>query len=54
MKTLKELLSLPNDYPEWYFIWYKDAIEWILEDIQSSSATSVETIEKYLQDLLNK
>ena len=57
MKTLKELedsLSLPNDFKEWYYIWYKDAITWILEDLRNSSATSVETIEKYLQDLLNK
>ena len=37
-----------------YYEWRKDSIEWILNDIVDSQATSVESIEKYLQDLLNK
>ena len=56
MKTLKELkIELENQ--EWwnsaYFIGYKDAVEWIFNDIVNSQATSVESIQKYLQDLLN-
>ena len=56
MKTLKELdMYLQNQ--EWwnpaYFIWYKDAIEWIYNDIQQSAVLSVQGIEKYLQDLIN-
>lgn len=55
MKTLKELEIYLQNQERWnieYFIWYKDAIEWILEDVQNSSALSVESIEKYLEDLL--
>lgn len=55
MKTLKELDEFLQKQEWWnsaYFIWYKDAIQWILEDIQNSSVTSAESIEKYLQDLL--
>lgn len=59
MKTIKEVkIELFDDvekidnYAMWYYEWYKDAIEWILKDIQESSAISVESIEKYLQDLL--
>lgn len=57
MKTLKELDEYLQNQ-EWgnpaYFIWYKDAIEWIFNDIVNSQVTSVESIEKYLQDLMNK
>ena len=57
MKTLKELdIFLQNQ--EWwnpsYFIWYRDAIQWILKDIQESETISVESIEKYLEKWLNK
>ena len=56
MKTLKELDEYLKNQEWWnpaYFLWYADAITWILEDIQNSSVTSVESIEKYLQTLLN-
>jgi hypothetical protein len=56
MKTLKELDEYLQNQEWWnpaYFIWYKDAIEWILNDIINSQVTSVESIEKYLQTLLN-
>jgi hypothetical protein len=57
MKTLKELkIELENQ--EWwnpaYFIWYKDAISWILKDIQESEVLSVEWIERYLKKLLEE
>ena len=58
MKTLKELReSLPKwqDYENSFELkWYKTAIEWILKDIQESEVISVVSIEKYLEDLLNK
>jgi hypothetical protein len=57
MKTLKELQEYLHNQEWWntaYYIWYKNAIEWIYEDIKNSGATSVQTIEKYLQDLINK
>lgn len=59
MKTLKELKETMNKYwySEEYKIayqnWYKTAIEWILNDITNSWSISVESIEKYLKDLLN-
>ena len=52
MKTIKELQNLDIMPDSKYIVWYEDAIEWILEDIQNSSSISVESIEKYLQDLL--
>ena len=57
MKTLKELDEYLQNQEWWnpaYFIWYKDAIQGIYEDIRNSEVTSVESIEKYLQDLMNK
>lgn len=57
MKTLKELDEYLQNQEWWnsaYFIWYKTAIEWIFNDIVNSQVTSVESIEKYLQDLMNK
>lgn len=57
MKTLKELYEYLQNQEWWnpaYFIGYKDAIEWIFNDIVNSQVTSVESIEKYLQDLINK
>jgi len=57
MKTLKELQEYLIKNEWWnpiYFIWYKVAIEWILKDIQNCETISVESIEKYLQDLLIK
>ena len=53
MKTLKEIEWMKTwNLP--YYGWYKDAISWILQDIQNSEAISVETIEKYLNNLLTK
>jgi hypothetical protein len=59
MKTVKELQQeLPytvpqeNELKQAYVDWYETAITWILEDIESSMAISVEGIEKYLSDLL--
>jgi hemerythrin-like domain-containing protein len=57
MKTLKEIKNkfwIEHQESKAYYEWYKDAIEWIFNDIVNSQATSVETIEKYLQDLLTK
>ncbi len=58
MKTVKELREYfwDNTNPEiqGYYNGYKDAIEWIFNDIVNSQSTSVESIEKYLQDLINK
>ena len=57
MKTLKELekwLEIENPFHNAYYDWYKDAIEWIYNDIQQSAVLSVQGIEKYLQDLMNK
>jgi len=57
MKTTKEVRDWLE---EWnlenraYYEWYKEAIEWMLNDIVDAQVTSVETIEKWLQDLLNK
>jgi len=58
MKGIKELrkwliFEEYNEEAKAYYDWYKDAIEWILEDIRDSGVISVESIEKYLQDLLN-
>lgn len=53
MKTVKELNKELYDYKIWYYEWYKTAIEQIFNYIVNSQATSVESIEKYLQDLLN-
>jgi len=55
MKTIKELektLTNDNEVNFAYKTWYITAISWVLEDIQSSSTLSVESIEKYLKDLL--
>jgi hypothetical protein len=55
MKTLKELDKYLYNQEWWnpaYFIWYKDAVEWIFNDIVNSNTASMESIEKYLQDLL--
>ena len=57
MKTLKELQDHLWNQDYWniqYYNWYKDATEWIFNDIINSGSTSVEVIEKYLQDLINK
>jgi len=55
MKTLKELqewLEINNPLHNAYYDWYKTAIELIFNDIIESQTTSVEAIEKYLQDLI--
>lgn len=54
MRTVKEIKEIFSKHPDWlaHTEWYRSAIEWILKDIQESSAISVESIEKYLQDLL--
>ena len=54
LKDFKEWLELNNELHNAYYEWYSTAIEWIFNDIVNSQATSVETIEKYLQDLMNK
>ncbi len=56
MKTLKEVWEdvKLDRATMWYHKWYEKAILWIQEDIKNSSVISVETIEKYLQDLLTK
>ena len=66
MNTLKEVKDILKsreegkwdiitpEQAEWYYNWYKDAIEWIFNDITNSSTLSVEGIERYLQDLINK
>jgi len=57
METLREKrasLKLPDYEADLYIQWYKDALEWIFNDIINSEATSVEDVEKYLQDLINK
>jgi len=58
MKTLKQLeTSLYFDNRnEWnaYKIWYKTAIEWILNDVMDFQGSSIEDVQKYLQDLLIK
>ncbi len=57
MKTLKELekeLDMWSNCDSNFYEWYKKAIEYILQDIQNSEAISVETIEKYLNNLLTK
>ena len=57
METLREKrlsLRLPDYEADLYIQWYKDSLEWIFNDIINSEATSVECIEKYLQDLINK
>ena len=57
MKTLKEIKIqvsiLEEEKADAYFIWYKDALEWVFNDIINAEAISVATIEKYLQDLIN-
>ena len=56
MKGIKELRKIhdPDSYnTNAYCNWYEKAIKWILEDIRDSGVISVESIEKYLQDLLN-
>lgn len=57
MKTLKEFekkLDIINNLEQFsLFVWYKKAIEWMLEDIQNSQVTSVKTIEKWLENLLS-
>ena len=53
MQTLTEKnkeLILQEWWNPAYYIWYKEAIEWILKDIQEW--LSVESIEQYLTDLL--
>jgi len=57
MKTLKEVtLELNEEIKnnKSYIYWYKDALEWVLNDVINAGEFSVETIEKYLQDLINK
>lgn len=57
MKTLKELDNHLYKQEWWnpeYFQGYKEAIEWIYNDIKNSSTISVESIEKYLENLINK
>jgi len=57
MKTLKELdkeLQMQEGWNASYYMGYKTAIEWIFNDVMDSQATSVESIQKYLQDLLIK
>ena len=57
MKTIKELrdsYDAESYNTNSYCNWYKDAIEWIFNDIKNSSTLSVEGIERYLQDLINK
>lgn len=56
MKTVKELRESFDEKSyntNAYCNWYKDAIEQIFNDIVNSQPTSVESVEKYLQDLLN-
>ena len=56
MKTLKELDEYLYNQEWWnpaYFIWYKDAVEWVFNDIINLKITNSEDIQKYLQDLLN-
>ena len=56
MKTLKELDKYLYNQEWWnpaYFIWYKDAVEWVFNDIINLKMTNSEEIQKYLQDLLN-
>lgn len=59
MKTIKKLekelnLEYINQTNQAYIDWYRDAIRWIYNDIQQSAVLSVQGIEKYLQDLMNK
>ena len=56
MKTLKEIKELveKGDNSSGFLNWYQYAIKNILEDIRNSKVTSVESIEKYLLDLMNK
>lgn len=54
MKTLTDLInSWWSELEFWdYEDGYKDAISGILKDIQTAWVTSVESIEKYLENLL--
>lgn len=57
MKTVKELRESFDEKSyntNAYCNGYKDAIELIFNDIVNSQSISIESIEKYLQDLLNK
>jgi hypothetical protein len=57
MKTLKELqieLNLHNVPDVLYYQWYKEAITWILKDIQESEVLSIDSIEIYLKKLLEE
>lgn len=59
METLKEVkhrlnFEQHNEVCEAYYDWYKTAIKCMLWDIQNTEVTSVETIEKWLNNILNK
>ena len=59
METLKELKDKHisqwlGQELFWYREWYKDALELMFNDIVNAEVTSVATIEKWLQNLLNK
>ena len=57
MKTLKEFKEdfwLVNEYQEAYYEWYKDAIEWIFNDIVNLEKPSAIDIQIYLQNLITK
>lgn len=55
MKTLKEVKrDITVEWSWAYYLGYKDCLEGIFNEIIDSQATNVESIEKYLQDLINK
>ena len=57
MKTIKEMHDSLPDVPydvSFYLDWYKEAIEWIFNEITDWNFNSTEEIQKYLQDLLIK
>ena len=59
MKTLKELsnwldFNNYNEFVEAYYEWYKDAIEWIFNDIVNLEKPSAIDIQIYLQNLITK
>jgi len=57
MKTLKEIkkdFEIEDQETRAYYEWYKDALEWVFNDIINSEVISVSSIEKYLSDLITK
>ena len=55
MKTIKEITLELNEEIEInraYIQWYNDALEWVSNDIVNAEVTSVEIIQKILQDLI--